>query len=213
MIARRFLMLAAMVSPGLLLPAGNGRAASPQSGSVADQADVARIETYLNALKSLKAHFVQVAGDGGLSQGTAWLERPGRMRFQYDPPAPFLLIAGHGVLTFHDRALQQTSNIPLSRTPLGILLADHVVLAGAVTVTAIQRLPGQVQLTLVRTDSPGDGSLTLIFADQPPALRQWTVVDAQRRETRVTLYNVQFGASFDPQLFEQLSPSSATGGG
>jgi outer membrane lipoprotein-sorting protein len=111
------------------------------------------------------------------------------MRFQYDPPAPFLLIAAHGVLTFNDSALQQTSNSPLSRTPLGILLAEHVVLAGAVTVTSVQRLPGQIQVTVVRTESPGDGSLTLIFADQPLMLRQWTVVDAQRRETHVTLYS------------------------
>ena len=112
--------------------------------SAQDQADAARIEAYLNSVKSLKARFSQVAGDGGVSQGTAWLERPGRMRFQYDPPAPFVLIAAHGQLIFHDESLGQTSNIPLSRTPLGILLADHVALSGAVTVTGMQRLPGQI---------------------------------------------------------------------
>jgi outer membrane lipoprotein-sorting protein len=95
---------------------------------------------------------------------------------------------------------------------LGILLADHVDLTKGVTVTGLQRLPGQLQISLVRTDSPGDGGLTLIFADQPLALRQWTVVDAQRRETHVTLYNVQTGGSFDPQLFEQISPPSAKQG-
>lgn len=200
------------VSPGYAVQ-GYAPAGSAQSASAQDQADIARVETYLNGLKSLKAHFVQVAGDGAMSQGTAWLERPGRMRFQYNPPAPFLLIAAHGVLTFNDSSLRQASNIPLSRTPLGILLAEHVVLSGAVTVTSIQRLPGQLELTLVRTDSPGDGSLTLIFADQPLALRQWTVVDAQRRETRVSLYNMQFGGSFDPQLFEQISTPAANQGG
>jgi outer membrane lipoprotein-sorting protein len=179
--------------------AAPGAKLSPQ-----DQSDATQIEAYLNSVKSLKARFTQVAGDGGVSQGTAWLERPGRMRFQYDPPAPFVLIAAHGQLIFHDASLGQTSNIPLSRTPLGILLADHVALSGAVTVTGMQRLPGQIQLTLVRTDSPGDGSLTLVFADQPLTLRQWTVVDAQRRETHVTLYNAQTGGSFDPQLFEQI---------
>lgn len=212
MILRRSLLLAAGATFVLSWSTGRARAAAPQPGSVQDQADIARIEAYLNGLKSLKAHFVQVAADGDLSQGTAWLERPGRMRFQYDPPAPFLLIAGHGVLTFHDRALQQTSNIPLSRTPLGILLAENVELQGAVTVTAIQRLPGQIQLTLVRTASPGDGSLTLIFADPPLVLRQWTVVDAQRRETHVTLYNAQTGGSFDPQLFEQIFVPAAKQG-
>jgi outer membrane lipoprotein-sorting protein len=200
MIPRRFLLLSAA-----LLPL-TARAEPP---SPRDLADIARIEAYLNGLKTLKAHFIQVTGDGQISEGTAWLQRPGKMRFQYTPPAPFLLIAAHGVLTFNDSALQQTSNIPLSRTPLGILLADTVTLTGAVTVTAIQRLPGQIQLSLVRTESPGDGTLTLIFADNPLALRQWTVIDAQRRETHVTLNAVQLGGSFDQQLFEQISPPAA----
>jgi outer membrane lipoprotein-sorting protein len=209
MFLRRTLLLSAAAFLPLSLTA---RAAPEVALSAEDQADIGRIEAYLNALKSLKAHFLQVAPDGGLSEGTAWLERPGRMRFQYDPPSPFLLIAAHGQLIFHDSSLAQTSNIPLGRTPLGILLADHVQLSGAVTVTAIQRLPGQIQLTLVRTASPGDGSLTLIFADPPLTLRQWTVVDAQRRQTHVTLYNAQTGGSFDQQLFEQIETPAAQKG-
>jgi outer membrane lipoprotein-sorting protein len=220
MFRRRTLLLSApaLLSPALFAPVlfaiapPRARAAPGVVRSAQDQADIARIEAYLNGLKTLKAHFMQVAQNGGISEGTAWLERPGRMRFQYDPPAPFLLIAAHGVLTFHDSALQQTTNIGLSRTPLGILLAEKVDLSGPVSVTAIQRLPGQIQLTVVRNESPGDGSLTLIFADQPLTLRQWTVVDPQRRETHVTLYNAQLGGSFDPQLFEQISPPSAKPG-
>ncbi len=209
MLVRRTLLLSAAA----LLPLGlKARAAPGIALSAQDQADLGRIEAYLNSLKSLKARFMQVAPDGGISEGTAWLERPGRMRFQYAPPAPFLLIAAHGILVFHDSSLDQTSDIPLSRTPLGILLADHVALSGAVTVTAMRHLPGQIQLTLIRTDSPGDGSLTLIFADPPLTLRQWTVVDAQRRETHVTLYNAETGGSFDPQLFEQISTPAARKG-
>ncbi|HEY2619182.1 MAG TPA: outer membrane lipoprotein carrier protein LolA [Acetobacteraceae bacterium] len=171
-----------------------------------DRTDLTRIETYLDGLRTLKAHFLQVAPNGAITQGTVWLERPGRMRFQYDPPSPLLLVAGHGLVVFHDSSLNQTSNILLSQTPLGILLADHVRLQGDVTVTAMQRLPGQIQVSLIRTASPGDGTLTLIFADTPLALRQWTVVDAQRQETRVTLYNVETGGQFDPKLFEVADP-------
>ncbi len=205
MITRRLLLAASA-----FVPLSAHAALEPRSPQ--DQVDIGRVESYLNSIKTLKAHFFQVAGDGGVSQGTAWLDRPGRMRFQYDPPAPFLLVAAHGVLTFNDSSLQQTSNIPLSRTPLGILLADNVTLNGAVTVTNIQRLPGQLQLTLVRAGSPGDGSLTLIFSDNPLALRQWVVVDAQRRETHVTLTDLQLGGSFDPALFEQLAPPAARKG-
>lgn len=171
-----------------------------------DRADLARIEAYLDTLRTLKAHFLQVAPNGAITQGTAWLDRPGRMRFQYDPPSPLLLVAGHGLVVFHDKSLNQTTNIPIGQTPLGILLADHVQLGGDVTVTGMQHLPGQIQVSLVRTQSPGDGTLTLIFADNPLALRQWTVLDAQRQETRVTLYNVETGGKFDPSLFEFIDP-------
>ena len=107
-----------------------------------DQADIARIQAYLNGMSALKARFLQAAPDGAISRGTAWLERPGRMRFQYDPPSPLLLVAGHGLVVFHDDQLQQTSNIPLGSTPLGILLAANVQLSGSVTVTDIARQPG-----------------------------------------------------------------------
>ena len=171
-----------------------------------DTADLRRIETYLDGVRTLKAHFLQVAPNGATSQGTVWLDRPGRMRFQYDPPSPLLLVAGHGLVVFQDKALNQTSNIPIGQTPLGILLADHVRLQGDVTVTGMQHLPGQIQVSLVRTASPGDGTLTLIFADNPLTLRQWTVLDAQHQETRVTLYNAELGGQFDQKLFQFIDP-------
>jgi outer membrane lipoprotein-sorting protein len=193
--------------------------ASPQNASPPgpqDAADLARVEAYLNSIHTLQAHFMQVAPDGAMSQGTAWLDRPGRMRFQYDPPAPFLLVAAHGNLVFEDRSIQQVSNVPLGLTPLGILLADHVTLSGSVRVVSLQRLPGQLQVTLERRASPQDGSLTLVFTDNPLVLRQWTVLDAQRRETHVTLYNVEQGVTLDPKLFEFVDPrnfqSGASGG-
>jgi outer membrane lipoprotein-sorting protein len=200
---RRALLI---LSSALLASLASARAQPRFELTPQDRTDLARIETYLDGLRTLKAHFLQVAPSGAITQGTVWLERPGRMRFQYDPPSPLLLVAGHGLVVFHDSSLNQTSNILLSQTPLGILLADHVRLQGDVTVTAMQRLPGQIQVSLIRTASPGDGTLTLIFADSPLALRQWTVLDAQRQETRVTLYNVETGGQFDPKLFEVADP-------
>jgi outer membrane lipoprotein-sorting protein len=179
-----------------------------------DRADLARIEAYLNGIRSMKAHFVQTAPDGGLSQGEAMMQRPGRMRFQYDPPSPFLLIANYGILFFHDAQLNQTTNIPLSRTPLGILLADQTSLTGDVAVTRFVRLPGQFQVTLVRTASPGEGTLTLIFADNPLTLRQWIVVDQQGKQTHVAFTNMEVGASVDAKLFDyrNVSNGQASGG-
>ena len=198
---RRALLITSLLAP-LALPAWGQTAGL----SAQDRADIARVETYLNSIKTLHARFLQVAPNGSTSEGQAWLERPGRMRFQYDPPSPFLLVGGHGLLVFNDSQLRQTSNIPMGQTPLGILLQDNLRLSGAVTVSGVVRLPGQLQVTLYRTSSPQDGSLTLIFADNPLVLRSWITTDAQRHETRVTLYNTQLGGTFDQKLFEFVDP-------
>jgi outer membrane lipoprotein-sorting protein len=207
MLSRR-LILAALIPFAFAVPM-RADAAPVQGTAVAssDQADLARIQAYLNGLRTLKAHFVQVAPNGAISQGTAWLERPGRMRFQYDPPSPLLLVAGHGLVVFHDSSLDQTSNIPLGLTPLGILLADNISLSGNVRVTALNRLPGEIELTLVRTAHPTEGSLTLVFTDNPLTLRQWTVTDAQAQRTTVTLTNIELGGTFDQKLFEYVNPN------
>jgi len=197
---RRILLLAALLWPM------SAHAQAPVALTAQDRADIARVETYLNGLHTLKARFMQIAPDGRSSEGQAWLERPGRMRFQYDPPAPFLLIAGHGLLVFNDRQLNQTSNLPLDRTPLGILLRDNVQLSGDITVSRITRLPGQLQVTLFRTATPNEGTLTLVFADNPLALRQWSVLDAQRQETRISLFDVALGGTFDQSLFAFVDP-------
>lgn len=202
---KRRALLSSLLVPGLLALPRSGRAQAV-SLTAEDRADLARVEAYMNGVHTLKARFLQVAPDGRTAGGTAWIERPGRMRFQYDAPSPLLLVAGHGLVVFHDKQLQQTSNFPLGSTPLGILLRDNLKLSGDVTVLQVVRQPGQLQVSLYKTSSPADGTLTLVFADGPLALRQWAVLDAQRRETRVSLFNVELGGSFDQSLFTFVDP-------
>ena len=157
-------------------------------------------------MKAITARFLQVAPDGAVSQGNAWLQRPGNMRFEYDKPAPYLMVAGFGSFVFYDSELNQTTSIPLRTTPLSILLAEKVELKGDVTVTNIDRQPGVLQVTMVRSSSPEDGSLTLVFADQPLALRQWVVTDGQHQETTVSLYDIEPGGPFPARMFEFHDP-------
>lgn len=189
---------------------------TPNRGSglnAGEQTQISQIETYLNGLTALTANFLQVAADGSTRTGKAWLQRPGKMRFEYDPPDPQLMVAGFGVLVYHDPALDQTTNIPLSATPLGILLSQQVVLSGDVTVTKIQRNPGELDVTLIRTGKAAAGSLTLVFGTNPLELRQWKVLDAQARETRVSLYDIAPGGPFPDSLFTYQGQSPIQSGG
>ncbi len=189
--------------------------AAPLALSADDEALVSQVEAYLNAQKGLTANFLQVASDGSTRTGKAWLQRPGKMRFAYDPPDPQLLVAGFGLLVYNDPDLGQTTNIPLSTTPLGILLAPHVNLESAgVYITNINKQPGQVDLSLVRRGKEAAGTLTLSFSTDPLELRAWVVTDAQGKQTSVHLYDIAPGGPFPDSLFE-FTPSSgpaASGG-
>lgn len=210
-LSRRTLLLAASGAlltgalPRLPAVAAGKRAAAPLSAQ--DKADVARAEDYLNAITTLKARFLQIAGNGAQAEGTAYLSRPGKMRLQYDPPSPMLVVADGTFLIVHDQELGEPSYIPLDSTPAGVLVRDNVKLVGKdVTVTRVVRLPGVLNVSLVEADEPDAGELTLVFSESPFALRQWRVVDAQGTVTTVSLYEAQTGLKLDPKLFEFKNP-------
>lgn len=173
----------------------------------AERADLARVEAYLNGVKTVRARFMQISSTGELAEGDFYLLRPGKMRIQYSPPVPILIVADGTWLIYYDRELEQVSYIPLDSTPAGILVADKIsLLSDDVTVTGFEHQAGMVRVTLVRTDSPEEGSLTLVFSDQPLALRKWAVVDAQGVVTNVSLIDAHFDVPLDPNLFRFKNP-------
>jgi outer membrane lipoprotein-sorting protein len=198
-----------LATPALLLaPLLPAPAAAQQARPLSDRdrADVARAEAWLNRLGSLKARFVQIAQNGASAEGTGWILRPGRMRFEYDPPEPLLLVASYGQFFYFDRQLRQATTLPIGATPLGILLRDDLKLSGDVTVGRVERGGGLLRITLFRTGRPAEGSLTLVFGQDPIELKQWAVVDAQGQETRVSLFQTEFGGRFPSILFDFNDP-------
>lgn len=173
-----------------------------------DAADVKRIEAYLNDLSTLKARFLQLSSNGAQAEGEVFVKRPGRMRIQYDPPMPVEIIATGTFLAYHDKDLEQVTWLGLDSTPAGILLDEHVALSGAVTVTGFERAASTLRVTLIKTDDPSIGSLTLVFADKPLALRKWTILDAQGLLTTVALINPRFGIPLSKNLFSFTNPYS-----
>ncbi len=203
-------VLAGAVLPAAAVSLPSPVAAQAQSQaaplSERDRADIARVEAYLNRLTTLRARFLQIAQNGASAEGTAWIWRPGRMRFEYDPPEPLLLVASHGQFLLYDRELRQPSTVPVSQTPLAFLLRENLRLSGDITVTRVERGGGFLRVTLYRTAAPAEGRLTLVFQDDPVELRQWVVVDAQGHVTRVSLSRIETGVRIDPRIFEFNDP-------
>ncbi|MBY0337686.1 MAG: outer membrane lipoprotein carrier protein LolA [Acetobacteraceae bacterium] len=198
---RSLLSAAALAAPPLL---GRGAEAQTPANSAAEV--VGRVEAYFNTLTTLRARFLQTAQGGGSAQGTAYIWRPSRMRFEYDPPEQTLLIAADAQFFHWDGELRQASVVPLSSTPLGVLLRSPLRLTGDVTVSNVERAGGLLRVTVHRTNNAGEGRIQLVLEEEPMQLRQWVVQDAQGRITRVTLTEQRVGERFDPFLFAFNDP-------
>ena len=165
-----------------------------------------RVEAYLNGITTLTARFTQLAPNGGLATGKVDLQRPGKMRFDYDPPSRVLLIATDWRLVFVDSAAEQLNVIPLSETPPAVLLEAKVALDGDVTVSSVKRQAGEIELSLYKTKAADQGRLVLYFAESPMELRRWMITDAQGLTTTILLENLRTGIPLDPDLFRFLDP-------
>ncbi len=174
--------------------------------SLDDQESVARVEAYLNEIKTLKARFLQINAEGQFARGTVMINRPGRARFEYDPPAQILVVADGTWLVFHDKELEETNRIPLYSTPISVILKEDVELKGDVTVTSVEKDGGILRINIIDTQEPDQGGLTLVFTQRPFELRKWLVTDAQGSTTSVAISEVEEGLSFKPELFVLNDP-------
>jgi outer membrane lipoprotein-sorting protein len=166
-----------------------------------DTADLDRLSESMNAIHSLKAEFTQIDPSGDIEQGQVFISKPGKMRFQYQPPSPLLVVSdGLDVAVFNNK-LNTTDRYPLSATPLNIILSDHVNLRENRNVVGIEHQPGALIVKARSNDRRMTGNITIVFSDPGLELRQWTTTDAQGFATTVTLRNVQTGVALQPELF------------
>lgn len=193
---------AVSLAAGLFLAVAPPAAGQAAALSADDKANVDRALKYLNDISTLRARFVQISSNGAYAEGQVLVERPGRMRFDYDPPVPALLIANGLELLFYDRELQEASFLPLWETPLWFLLRKEVKLSSELRVVDVVHDLGALRLVLRDAETPDAGSVTLVFSDRPLSLRKWELIDAQGVATEVSLVNPQFGVEIDPKAFD-----------
>ena len=167
-----------------------------------DVATVTRVERYLNQIKTMKARFVQVSSNGSYAEGEVVIDRPGHLRFDYDPPVPVLMIANGLSLLYYDEELKEATFLPLWETPLWFLIREEVRLDENVEIVAIEEALGTLRITLRDAETPDGGAVTLVFSDEPLSLKKWELIDPQGIETQVSLVNPVYGEEVDPDLFD-----------
>lgn len=172
-----------------------------------DQQDIQRITDYLNGLRRFQGRILQLNPDGGTIGGVLKIERPGKLRLDYDAPAKSFLVADGTFVHFWDDMLQQTSSVPQGGSPAALILDAQIDLQKSMTITDVSRSQGVLEVTVYKTDDPTNGMLTLVFNENPLRIRQWRVRDAQNTVTQVTLQNIDQAVSFEGGTFTYRPPN------
>lgn len=170
--------------------------------SSADAMEVERLRVYLNGLTTLEAAFQQLDGRGNLAKGRFWLHRPNRLRFEYDPPNPILIVARGSFLVHFDKELKEAHYLDQDETPAWLLLSDEVQFGDNVVVQGVQRNGDRINVTAQQVGREEDGAITLVFQHTPIKLLGWTMVDAGGNQLFLTLQDPVLGGVIDQDLFD-----------
>lgn len=185
--------------------------AAPKNAPLPGPEIIKQTEDYFARLNTVKARFVQTAPDGTQRVGTFYLSRPGKLRFEYDPPVADLVVADAIQLYFYDGELKQTSSAPVGQTLADFLVRRDIKLSKDITVTGLAEGGGLVQINLTQTADPGAGTMTLGFTRQPWALKKWRIIDGQGQITEVELFDMQSNIALPNSLFVFRDPKNPNG--
>lgn len=179
-----FMALAALPFPGM--------AATDAAQQIAD---------HFSGVKTMTGEFVQFGPRGEQTGGKFFIERPGKLRFNYEKPSPMRVISDGKNVVIGNSKLKTWDIYPLSKTPLSMLLADRIDL-GNQLVRDVKEEADLTTIVLGDRTIFGESTITLMFDPKTYELRQWTITDMQKKDTSVMIFNVQSGVQFDPTVFE-----------
>ena len=192
---------------------GVAMASLPVPAAAQQRIGLNALSNYLNAIQTARGDFTQVNADGTISTGTVFIHRPGRVRFEYDPPNESLVMAGGGqVAIFDGKSNTGPDQFPLSRTPLNLILARRVDLARSGMVVRHESDGATTSVTAQDPDRPEIGTITLVFTADPIELRQWVIRDEAGQETTVILGRLETGVDLGSRMFNIVQEAQARGG-
>jgi outer membrane lipoprotein-sorting protein len=190
----------------LLLALILGVLCAPPAFAQVKDPEVKRAETYLQNLRTATADFIQTSSLGSRLSGKFYLNRPGKLRFDYNEVEDFIVADGVFVY-FYDSQLGEQSNAPIGQTLADFLLREDLSLSGDLKAVQLFKKDGHIFITVVQKDDPAAGEVELIFSEVPYQLQRWRIKDAQGETTEVVLKNMQTGMEFkDVSLFGYRDP-------
>ena len=167
------------------------------------KAQAAKVSAYLSSLQTLVGNFVQVGPDGAKTKGDFYIQKPGKLRFEYEPPNPIDVVADGSSLVVRDRKLATQDIYPLSQTPLRFLLSDRIDLLKDTNVVSVTADDLYISVTIEEKQALiGTSRLMLMIGAKDGQLKQWTVTDPQGYDTTVAVYNLDSSKKIDPSLFK-----------
>ncbi len=169
--------------------------------------DIERAEKYLQDMKTAQSRFVQTTHNGQQLVGTFYLSRPGKLRFEYDPPVENFVVADGTFIYFYDAELDEQTNAPIQATLANFFLRDDFSFSDDLVVDKARESNGLLMITVVQADEPEGGSITFAFSKKPFELKKWRVVDGQGLITEVELFYLKMGVKHDKDLFYFVDPN------
>jgi outer membrane lipoprotein-sorting protein len=169
--------------------------------------EIQKAERYLQSLKTAKARFVQTTSNGPQLTGDFYLNRPGKLRFQYDAPLKDYIVADGTFIYFYDGDINEQSNAPIGQTLADFILRPNIRLTNEdLNIKRIMHVDNMIQITIEQKTDPDAGSITLGFQKKPFQLSRWRVVDAMGSVTEIELTNLKTGMDFPSSLFAFFAP-------
>ncbi len=172
------------------------------------QVGVPEVERYVNSIRTVQARFVQSNPNGSVVQGTLYIRRPGRMRFEYDAPSKLKIVADGTQVTLWDPATRDFGQWPIGWTAASFLVREPFKLSGDLTVESTQRTGDGLQLTIVQTRKPQEGKIIVRLAENPLALRGWSIIDNRGNKVDVSLTDLKTGVQLADSLFKYDGPDA-----
>ena len=196
---------AAATPPNPIIPDPRKRAAGGlfTSFDSKQRAEAAKVSAYLSSLQTLVGQFVQVGPDGSRTTGDFYMQKPGKIRFEYDPPSTISIVADGQSVVVRDRKLATQDTYPLSQTPLRFLLSNRIDLMQDTKVVSVSADDLYISITLEEQNPlVGTSRLMLMFGLKDNLLKQWTITDPQGYDTTVAVYNLDSTKKPDPSMFK-----------